>query len=180
MLIDDPTIAQSTNDKIKCLVPSCLAVIEIGKIRQHIGKHILKKDIAPHPDLCSFCGKNDNPNCKISLKHTSGKGQYANYGPDSKCVYFKEFNFGKSTKNTPCTNRPVICPACEELTKNTQKKKHIDPSHYANIVYWSYNLEAHYDFSHAGFGANLNGSTIIASAPQIPTEEVQLVLRYKD
>jgi hypothetical protein len=99
-------------------------------MRQHVGLHILKGDIALNLNTCGFCGQ---LGCKIRLVVTSGKGKNATWGPFSDCKYFKSFALKSSTnlsKNTPCSNRPVNCSICNE-------------------TYWSYNISIHYNEKHS-------------------------------
>lgn len=100
-------------------------------MRQHIGKHILRDETLKNENLCGFCGLVTG--CNIELRTTSGSGIYKTLGPYSKCQFFCSFSLkaeSKSSTQTPCTNRPVICSQCKECC-------------------WSYNLELHYSKNHA-------------------------------
>ena len=61
-------------------------------------------------------------------------GVKANNGPESKdCPYFYKFGLGsagKSSKYSPCTNRPVACTLCN------------------GSAIWSYNMKYHYETVH--------------------------------
>ena len=61
-------------------------------------------------------------------------GVKANNGPESKdCPYFYKFSLGsagKSSKYSPCTNRPVACTLCN------------------GSAIWSYNMKYHYETVH--------------------------------
>jgi len=74
--------------------------------------------------------------CNIQIKHTSGFGKKSNYGVASNCKYLLRFSLKpaeKSTKNKPCTNRPIECPINDCKT-----------------VLWSYNIEPHFHVNHPG------------------------------
>jgi len=54
--------------------------------------------------------------------------------PKSNCKFSHKFSLklaAKSTKRSPCTNRPVECPRCKD-------------------VFWSYNIAIHYELIHIG------------------------------
>lgn len=119
--------AQSTSNNFKCKI--CNQEFIKERMRQHIGKHILGKEILQTVNTCGFCGLSG---CKIELKPTSGFGNYQTLGPHSDCQYFVHFSLkpaSKVSKRSPCTNRPVICSHCKQC-------------------YWSYNLSLHYETSH--------------------------------
>jgi len=83
-------------------------------MRQHIGKHILRDETLKNENLCGFCGLVTG--CNIELRTTSGSGIYKTLGPYSKCQFFCSFSLkaeSKSSTQTPCTNRPVICSQCK-------------------------------------------------------------------
>ena len=68
----------------------------------------------------------------MSIITTSGVGKNANKGVASNCKYFLRFSLRpaeSSTKNKPCTNRPIECKICK-------------------TVLWSYNIEPHYHVNH--------------------------------
>ena len=82
-------------------------------------------------NTCGFCG---GDSCNISIIVSSGVGKNANKGVASNCKYFNRFSLKPaetSTKNKPCTNRPVECDLCK-------------------TVLWSYNIESHYHVNHFG------------------------------
>ena len=120
---------RTKHDNVFCLLLNCNKEVILSRMRQHIGKHILNKDIPPNENTCGYCGMTG---CRIELVKTSGKGIHATYGPASNCKYFKSFSLKaveKSTKNSPCTNHPLECVICK-------------------TVYWSYNLNTHYSLHH--------------------------------
>lgn len=93
---------------------------------------MIRKDVNVTPNTCGDC-INDQT-CNIQIKKTSGFGEKSNYGPFSNCKYYVKFSLKpaeKSTKNKPCTNRPVKCERCD-------------------TILWSYNIEAHYRLNHDG------------------------------
>ena len=118
----------SDNDKIMCKF--CEKYVLLQRLRCHIAKHIIKKEIKKHAHLCGFCG---SIGCSLELIVTSGKGKQKNYGPKSDCKYFRSFSLKCAEKTSgSCTNRPIHCPIC-------------------NNLYWSYNLESHYESCHSRF-----------------------------
>ena len=113
----------SQSDKVECSI--CNKKIMIGRMRQHIGYHIVKNDIIVDANLCGFCGNNG---CNIMIKKTTvGYAKpFSTY-----CKLYRPFNLksaSKSSANSPCT-RPIECLLC-------------------NGVYWSYNMESHYKANH--------------------------------
>jgi hypothetical protein len=129
LLINLRSIAISNDSKTKCRI--CSKQVKLALMRSHIGKHIIDGTVKRHEHLCGFCGI---VGCKISIVKTSGYGTSANYGPDSDCKYKIRFSLGavaKGSKSAPCTNRPVKCAICQN-------------------IYWSYNLEQHFENSHPG------------------------------
>jgi hypothetical protein len=141
------------DEKFQCLICTNYKC-EKSKMRHHIGKHILNKDIEIDVHLCGFCGK---IGCSIGLDTTSGRGSYKTLGPSSDCKYFYQFSLGaamKSSKYSPCTNRPVECSIC------LSKKK--------NFICWSYNLVVHYKDQHPS-----------TEPPSIDNDEITRVKNFK-
>ncbi len=119
------------NDDAPCKV--CNEMCPLSKMRDHVARHILLKEVELTSSLCGFCGR-DNGGCTIAIVITSGKGKNTTYGPASTCSYFRKFNLkssAKPTKSSPSTNRPIECHIC----------KH---------VCWSYNVRSHFAEAHAG------------------------------
>lgn len=109
----------------------CHIKVNRKKMRQHIGEHIISGKVPT--SACGFCGKNDPP-CESWVERSSGKGKTKSFGVGSKCAHFLKFNYksaAKSTKNSPCTNRPVYC-----------KEEH------CYCLLWAYDFEAHYEKIH--------------------------------
>jgi len=82
---------------------------------------------------CGFCGAKCDKRVDIGI--TSGHGKQATEGiPDScVCSFGYPFSLGsalKSSKRTPCTNRPIRCKICK-------------------CVFWSYNILIHYALQHS-------------------------------
>jgi hypothetical protein len=120
----------SKDDEIPCLFVRCGQILKRNKMRGHVGAHILNNDLQPHPNLCGFCGKNG---CNSILYISSGTDTWS---VKSNCKYFYDFSLkaaAKSSKNTPCTNRPVKCEICPAPL---------------NIV-WTYDLRPHYTNLHS-------------------------------
>ena len=111
----------SADDLIQC--QTCSTKLPSKKLREHVGQHILRKDIDIYS--CGFCGQTG---CSLTLKKSSHKILV----PDSNCLKFCKFSL-KSAETSkirnPCTNRPLPCGICK-------------------IVYWSYAMEEHYKEMH--------------------------------
>lgn len=105
-------------------------MVDRKKMRLHIGIHMILKSIPINPTTCGFCG---TMGCSLSLE-TNIPGKNAPNCPLSNCTFFTKFSLKsaeKSTKTSPCTNRPVKCEVCK-------------------LVYWSYNIQIHYERNHIG------------------------------
>ena len=102
-------------------------------MRQHVGFHILNEDIESSQNVCGFCGSADS--CDISICRGSGRGKTASEIPQSTCSYFEKFSLksaAKSTKTSPCTNRPIECATCKR-------------------IFWSYNMHKYSESNHSDF-----------------------------
>ena len=109
----------------------CLKYVSPNRMRCHVGKHILRKEVQPNSHLGGFCGLVGSP---VSMVITSGKGKNATFGPKSVCSYFYQFSLkpaSVSKPSAPCTNRPVECNSC------INSKFH----------FWSHNIASHYSES---------------------------------
>lgn len=108
----------------------CSKEIVHSKMREHIASHIIVfKDISATQNTCGFCG---NVGCTLSLEKTSGFGVNSTFGPKSDCKLFYSFSLASAIKISTyacCTNRPIKCELC-------------------NSVYWSYNMQKHYESKH--------------------------------
>ena len=106
-------------NKIKCKL--CEKQLLDKKMRKHIGSHILIDSLE---DVCGFCGMSG---CSIGIVQGSGRGKTASKIISSDCEYRVKLSLKaaeKSTKSSPCTNRPVTCSLC-------------------NVTEWSYNMLGH-------------------------------------
>lgn len=131
--LNPDVVKDKGKDILRCKVIHCQTRCKRNKMRLHIAKHILNKDINASSSLCGFCGSLE---CISSGSSNSGTS-----APKSNCKYFYSFSLAcvvKSTKTSPCTNRPVYCPHCP------------------NQVYWSYNLQQHYKDMHPLQTCNLS------------------------
>ena len=127
--LNDSTKNSGDEKHFICKLSNCNKLVDKERIIQHTGQHILNGNIIKNANVCGFCGQ---IGCKIDLVTTSGYGTYKTIGPHSNCLYFYPFKLGpaaKSTKRSPCTNRPIKCEVC-------------------NQVYWSYNILFHYQAIH--------------------------------
>ena len=94
-------------NKIKCKL--CEKQLLDKKMRKHIGSHILIDSLE---DVCGFCGMSG---CSIGIVQGSGRGKTASKIISSDCEYRVKLSLKaaeKSTKSSPCTNRPVTCNLC--------------------------------------------------------------------
>ena len=121
---------EKLSDKIECFFcPKQL--VKRKTMRLHIGIHMMLKLIPINPTTCGFCGI---MGCSISLE-TNCAGKNAPKCPVSNCKFAEKFSLKaaeKSTKNSPCTNRPVICGICK-------------------LIVWSYNIKIHFERIHIGY-----------------------------
>ena len=115
-------------DKLKCRV--CLinekdnVFMHRELMRQHIGQHIIKQEVIKHHNLCGFCGTLCGSNNSLEKKSgaiNSGCDHVHFYSPGAAA---------KSSGRSPCTNRLVFCPSCEQII-------------------WSYNIGLHYAKFHS-------------------------------
>ena len=93
-------------------------------MRQHVGLHLIMNELNQCVNACGYCDLSD---CSVVIKKSSGQVKNANRASHSNCGCYVKFSLGdavNSSKNTPCTNRPIECPQCK-------------------LVIWSYNLKKH-------------------------------------
>jgi hypothetical protein len=117
------------DEKVKCNV--CSKLITKKLMRGHVGAHILLKGLDFTLDSCGFCGTGS---CRTNLSISSGYGVNKTYRAVSKCTYFTKFNLksiSKTSKNSPCTNRPVKCDVseCTEIIWSYAMKLHFEKMH---------------------------------------------------
>lgn len=113
-------------NKISCQL--CGEAVEKKAMRKHVGKHIIKE----LGIVCGYCGL---ASCSIALVRGSGRGKTMTMIPGSNCAYQVKFSLKsaeKSTKSSPCTNRPITCEHCK-------------------TVQWSYNLPKHCKEKHSDY-----------------------------
>ena len=125
----------------------CNNHIEMKQMRRHVGKHILEDGLE---NVCGFCG---TQGCSLELVKSSGLGTSATLSSKSNCTHFSKFSLKaaeKSTKSSPCTNRPISCTVC-------------------HVVVWSYSLSGHYKQVHQE----------VVPPVMVPDEEKNLVLSKK-
>ena len=90
-LLTEGCVMEADSYLIICKI--CSKFIQKKKMRQHVGSHILRKDIESSQNVCGFCGTADS--CDISIRRGSGRGKTASEIPKSA---------SKSTKTSSCTN----------------------------------------------------------------------------
>ena len=128
LLIQDLKLFNAGSEKVECAV--CVKYVLKKRMRNHIGKHLVLKEVDPHPKNCGLCG---TIGCSLEIV-IPGRGKSAVATPYSDCKNFEKFSLGAAKKSSglsPCTNVPINCEACK--SKN---------------VYWSYNMAAHYMNDH--------------------------------
>ncbi|KLO14230.1 hypothetical protein SCHPADRAFT_794213, partial [Schizopora paradoxa] len=152
--------SSSSASKVRCF--QCLAEVELRRIRQHVGDHILKWLRDVHENLkgdaivkmpCGFCGRSGVAACN-EVFLTKGRSPQAKSG----CQYAYQFKYQpslKPSKTSPCTNVPILCriPGCtgtvgEKLT-----------------AVWKYNMAEHIRLFHPGYTSSYND---IGMAPLPP------------
>jgi hypothetical protein len=145
------TVNNFSLDKLKCKVCLFAGKIDVyiprSLMRQHIGQHIVKQEVDNHANLCGFCGTLCGSNNTINKKNGSIK---------SGCEYVHFYSSGpasKSSARTPCTNRLIFCPSCDEIL-------------------WSYNVGLHYDKFHLGIDSAIFENLVASRA------ELQAVLNF--
>ena len=145
------TVNNFSLDKLKCKVCLFAGKIDVyiprSLMRQHIGQHIVKQEVDNHANLCGFCGTLCGSNNTINKKNGSIK---------SGCEYVHFYSSGpasKSSARTPCTNRLIFCPSCDEIL-------------------WSYNVGLHYDKFHLGIDSAIFENLVASRA------EIQAVLNF--
>jgi len=115
--------------KVECF--HCSRKINLSRMRQHIGKHILLKEIQLTQTTCGYCGRDG---CLVSLnKALRYLGRVRLEPKSNDCPYDVKFNLycaSRSSRFSPCTNRPIECSLCK-------------------LVVWSYCMKAHYESDHS-------------------------------
>jgi len=141
-----------STDKISCFL--CGEVINLNKMRNHVGSHILHalrntKDpkvchlssVGENP--CGFCGQ-DNCFTQLKLKKPTGLSIASNCPYHYSGMQYKKA--AEFSKSVPCTNVPIHCPLCPTAVSG-------DPP-----TIWKYNALYHLISEHS------SGST----PPSIP------------
>ena len=132
-------------EKVPCKL--CNKEVDMKQMRLHVGKHILENNLS---NVCGFCG---TQGYSIGFKKSSGRVVTATLSAQANCTYISKFSLKaaeKTTKSSPCTNRPVSCPVC-------------------NTVVWSYMMGPHYSHVHPE-------KTLCTS---VTSEERDMVLKKK-
>jgi len=125
-------------DHIGLTCPNCHPVVTFNpslrqRIVEHIGAHILydpSADCSSEP--CGLCLR-PTPLCKIVLKKAKGHaGKIAIDMKASSCPNLVKFSItvaAECSDSSPCTNRPIVCPHCDDSESSR--------------VVWSYNFRFH-------------------------------------
>ena len=72
-----------STDYVVCHI--CSKQIRIGRMKQHIGYHISRKDVLENEKLCGFCG---HIGCSLRIIRSSGRGKNSNFSAQSDCKLF--------------------------------------------------------------------------------------------
>jgi hypothetical protein len=117
----------------------CSKEAQLVRMRTHVAKHILNNKTVE--GVCGFCGLTCDSS--LEIRESSGAGFQTNFKPHSNCTYINHFNLGsveRTSKHSPCSNRPVLCRVCQQIV-------------------WSYNLTYHYKIKHGRITEEFNVST---------------------
>lgn len=83
-------------------------------MRAHVAAHILSGETTAF--ACGFCGRDDS-RCYSYIDRGSSKHRVV---PSSNCPYFYKFQvsaiINPRCKGPVCTNIPVLCPGCRDIT----------------------------------------------------------------
>ena len=122
--------ASATKDESKKPCKICKKNIPLKRMRTHIGRHIIRREV---PDDCNRCGWCGSTQCyPTTLVKTTKKAGIWHYKPSSKCEYqqFLHRKPAKANRDNPCSNWVEWCKVCGgEL--------------------WKYNMPAHYAEKHS-------------------------------
>ncbi|KAG8701486.1 hypothetical protein FRC09_005338 [Ceratobasidium sp. 395] len=141
----------------------CRSTIPIKQLmRTHVAKHIMAKRLGMKDPLisvvigdmpCGFCGRT------ATCKTTMGRGRSVNT-IISDCPFADKFSYKpaqKSTRTSPCTNRPILCEyaGCPKFT-----------------YVWSYNMRQHIRARHEEEEYN---HVVSSGLFQVPSNEVEFL-----
>ena len=125
-------------DHIDMACPNCRPIVTFNpslrqRIVEHISAHILHDPSVDRlSEPCGLCLQ-PVPLCKIVLKKAKGrKGNLAIDMKASSCPNLVKLSIRVATgcsDSSPCTNRPIVCPHCDDSE--------------ASPVVWSYNFRSH-------------------------------------
>lgn len=101
------------------------------------GLYIIEEQIIKHENQCGYCCEVCGNEVSISKTSQTKDKKYAK--PKSSCVYFVSFNLGsahKSTVNSPCTNRPIVCGQgnCDRVILSYNFELHCRNAHFLLII----------------------------------------------
>jgi hypothetical protein len=129
-----PPLDESSADCSICGPKVKLDRSNAQRVLEHMGAHILY-DPTVDGEACGLCLR-PSPMCKLVLKKS--RGAEASLSLDLKkstCANLMRFQYSsaeQSSKSSPCSNVPIICPLCP-----TQ-----------NPAVWTYNLHTHFRVRH--------------------------------
>lgn len=126
----------------------------------HSAYHILYSSLkVPHTEMCPLCYGPASECPPFLVKNSTSSLQprviCARYAPSAKAdapengVKFSAASLSKSSKHSPSTNRPIVCPACNP---DLAEARHQPPSYKTSRknkkkirpAVWSYNMKAHW------------------------------------
>jgi hypothetical protein len=129
-----PPLNESSSDCSGCGPKVKLDRSNAQRVLEHMGAHILY-DTTIDGEACGLCLR-PSPMCRLVLK--KGRGADASYSLDLKkstCANLMRFQYTsaeQSSKSSPCSNVPIICPLCPAQ----------------NPAVWTYNLHIHFREQH--------------------------------
>jgi len=148
------------NARRSCPIVGCSRELtDVGASLMHAAHHVLHTPITvPYPEMCPLC-YGPASECPAFIEKTSSSYQpriaCTSFAPTAdcetlaRCVKFTAAALAKSSKKSPSTNRPIVCPACHpnlaqedhKLPGTEASKKRKDKKRPA---VWSYNMKAHW------------------------------------
>jgi len=112
--LEDSEVPASKKARMSCWTCKiCQKAIKQQRMREHVAMHMVTaNDMEVRGDTCGFCGRAGT--CSVINTAGSAKGIQVAF---SECEYYYKFNMKSAMKEkSPCSNIPILCPACDEVT----------------------------------------------------------------
>ena len=131
------SLTSESNKCAHCRPPVSWDPRKPQKVLEHVAQHILFDKSLDHSlEPCGFCLR-PSPSCVFVLRKGKGTGSSCQVDEKrSRCPNFRQFAYRSAStesKNSPCTNVPMVCPLCPS----------IEPA------VWKYNMEQHFAVRHS-------------------------------